>query len=116
MNSELNKDVGVEYCFLEFRFFPDQARLLRNSLEVHLTPKMLNFLCKLIRAEHAVVTRESLFNALWLGKVVSDESLAQVVSQCRRALGDSANQQRIIKTLPKIGFRFVPCLTVHMKN
>ena len=113
VNNELTFLTDKEYRFLEFRLLMDQARLLRHTVEVHLPPKVLLFLCVLVRAENAVVTREVLFQKLWQGKVVSDESLAQVVAQCRRALGDSANQQRIIKTLPKIGFRLVPGISVN---
>ena len=99
---------GREYQFLNFRLLPDQARLLKQGEDIPLSPKTFRFLCVLISAGNAVVSRESLFDILWEGRSVSDESLAQVVAQCRRALGDSASQQRVIKTLHKIGFRLVP--------
>ncbi|MEE2729799.1 MAG: winged helix-turn-helix domain-containing protein [Pseudomonadota bacterium] len=103
---------GKEYHFLNFQLLPDQARLLRQGVDVPLAPKTLHFLCLLIHAGNAVVSRDRLFDVLWEGRAVSDESLAQVVAQCRRALGDSAAQQKVIKTVPKLGFRFVPELRV----
>lgn len=99
---------GMEYHFLNFRLLPDQVRLLDRGKDVPLAPKTFHFLCVLIHAGNAVVTRDTLFGELWKGREVSDESLAQVVAQCRRALGDSASTQRVIKTVPKLGFRFVP--------
>ncbi len=103
---------GTEYHFLHFRLLPDQARLLHRDEEVPLAPKTFRFLCVLIGADNAVVARDTLFNLLWEGRAVSDESLAQVVAQCRRALGDSAARQVVIKTVPKLGFRFVPDVEV----
>lgn len=99
---------GVECRFLEFRFLPDQARLLRGKDEIDLSPKCFQFLSVLISASNAVVYREALFELLWNGRSVSDECLAQVVAQTRRTLDDSAARQRIVKTVPKLGYRFVP--------
>lgn len=103
---------GMEYHFLNFRLLPDQARLIHREEDVALAPKTFHFLCLLISAGNAVVSRDALFELLWQGRTVSDESLAQVVAQCRRAVGDSASTQNVIKTVPKLGFRFVPDVRV----
>ncbi|RLU04181.1 MAG: hypothetical protein D9N11_00405 [Ketobacter sp.] len=103
---------GMEYHFLNFRLLPDQARLICREQDIALAPKTFHFLCLLISAGNAVVSRDALFDVLWHGRAVSDESLAQVVAQCRRALGDSASTQNVIKTVPKLGFRFVPHIRV----
>ena len=99
---------GMEFGFLNFRLIPDQARLLRGECDVRLAPKTFDFLCLLVQRANAVVARDELMERLWQGRPASDESLAQVVSQCRRALGDSAARQFIIQTVPKRGFRLVP--------
>ncbi len=103
---------GIEYQFLEFRLLPDQVRLIRSGRDIPLAPKTFHFLCLLLNAGNAVVAREVLFEELWRGRPVSDESLAQVVAQCRRALGDSAARQQVIKTVPKRGYRLVPDVVV----
>jgi hypothetical protein len=55
-------------------------------------------------AEHAgrVVTKDELARAVWPDVTVSDESLAQCVSEIRRAIGDDG--QRIIRTVPRRGY------------
>ncbi len=57
--------------------------------------------------EHAghTVSREQLFEALWPGVVVSDDTLTQAVIKLRKALGDSARNARYIQTVPKRGYR-----------
>jgi|GEM_PF-1613496 len=103
---------GIEYYFKDFCLMPDQARLLKGEREIKMAPKIFQFLSMLVQAENSLVEREALFESLWQGRAVSDESLAQVVAQCRRALGDSASRQALVQTIPKRGFRFVPDIWV----
>src|SRR5262249_10873463 len=44
---------------------------------------------------------------VWQGRVVSDAALNSRISAARRAIGDDGNQQSLIRTLHKRGFRFV---------
>jgi DNA-binding winged helix-turn-helix (wHTH) protein len=44
---------------------------------------------------------------VWPGTFVGDRSLTQVIWMLRKTLGDSAESQEIIATLPKCGYRFV---------
>ena len=70
-----------------------QADLRRKSFEV------LRYL-----VEHAgrVVTKDEVMSAVWPDVTVGDESLAQCISEVRRAIGDQ--DQRIIKTVPRRGY------------
>jgi DNA-binding winged helix-turn-helix (wHTH) protein len=99
---------GIEYQFLNFRLLPQQALLYRADQVIHLAPKTFGLLSMLVASKNALITREYLIEALWQGRPASDESLARIVAQCRKALGDAATRQTIIQTLPKRGFRLVP--------
>src|SRR5262249_14945050 len=46
-------------------------------------------------------------DAIWQGRIVSEATLSSRISAARRALGDSGNDQSLIRTLRKRGFRFV---------
>jgi len=76
-----------------------------DDQEIALRPKSFEVLRYLVASGGRLVTKEELLNAVWRGVVVSDESLAQCVSEVRRAIGDQA--QAIIKTVPRRGYRFV---------
>ena len=54
-----------------------------------------------------IVGKDELFDAIWHGRIVSDATLNSRISAARRALGDSGNDQNLIRTLHKRGFRFV---------
>jgi transcriptional activator of cad operon len=53
----------------------------------------------------SVVTSEELLNEVWGRKIVSPHSLATVIGDLRRALGDDSRTQRYIQTIPKRGYR-----------
>jgi TolB-like protein len=53
------------------------------------------------------VSKDELIEAIWQGRIVSEAALSSRISAARRALGDSGNDQSLIRTLHKRGFRFV---------
>ena len=59
-----------------------------------------------------LVTREELRKALWPSDtfVDFDHSLNAAVNRLREALGDSADEPRLIETLPRRGYRFIGSL------
>jgi DNA-binding winged helix-turn-helix (wHTH) protein/Tfp pilus assembly protein PilF len=95
-----------------YRFGPfvvDRAsyRVLRGAHTVDLTPKLLDLLLHLVDHAGALVTKEELLDALWPGANVTDNALAQAVSELREALGDDAGTPEYIKTVARRGYRFI---------
>ena len=52
-------------------------------------------------------SRTALLEALWPGVVVSDEVLTNAVNKLRRAFGDDRANPKVIKTIPKAGYRLL---------
>ena len=61
----------------------------------------------LVEQRHRVVSKEELFERLWPGTTVVDATLMGCIQEIRRALADDARTPRFIKTLPKLGYRFM---------
>ena len=96
----------------QYRFGPfsvDRARyrVSRGADVLELTPKLLDLLIHLIDHAGSLVTKEQLLDALWPGANVTDNALAQAVSELREALGDDAATPRFIKTVTRRGYRFI---------
>ena len=70
-------------------------------------PKAFDLLAYLLDHRDRVVTKDELQDAIWPGVVVTEASLARSIMKARKAVGDDAHRQAIIKTLPKRGYRFV---------
>jgi DNA-binding winged helix-turn-helix (wHTH) protein/Flp pilus assembly protein TadD len=90
-------------------FFVDRAgyRVLRGSDAVDLTPKLLDLLLHLLERPGTLVTKEELLEALWPGANVTENALAQAMSELRQALGDEAGSPQFIKTVARRGYRFI---------
>jgi len=74
---------------------------------VRLEPQAFDLLEYLIRNRERVVSRDDLLAAIWGGRIVSDSAMATRINAARCAVGDTSKAQRLIKTVPRKGIRFV---------
>ncbi|WFU16028.1 winged helix-turn-helix domain-containing protein [Bradyrhizobium sp. CB3481] len=97
----------MRYFFEDCALDTDLRELRRGPDVVPTAPQVLDMLEYLIRSRDRVVSKDDLVNAIWNGRIVSDAALTTRLNAVRRAIGDSGEQQRLIKTFPRKGFRFV---------
>jgi TolB-like protein len=95
------------YRFEDLALDADRRELRRGTALVPIEPQAFDLLELLIRNRARVVSRNDLIEAIWAGRVVSEAALTTCVNAVRRAIGDSGEAQRLIKTLPRKGIRFV---------
>src|SRR6266404_4314469 len=97
----------LRYLFEDYAFDLDRRELHRGADVVSIAPQVFDLLDYLIRNRKRVVSKDDLFNVIWKGRVVTDVALTTRLNAARTAIGDSGCEQRLIKTLPRKGFRFV---------
>ena len=97
----------MRYLFEEYAFDTDRRELHRGGGVIPLAPQVFDLLYYLISNRERVVSKDELTKAIWQRRVVTDVALTTRVRVARRAIGDSGVQQRLIKTLPRKGWRFV---------
>jgi TolB-like protein len=97
----------VEFSFGEHVLDPDQRELRRGAELVALEPQVFDLLVYLLQNRDRVVSKEDLFAKIWGGRIVSESTFTSRVSAARRAVGDSGEAQRLIRTVPRKGLRFV---------
>ena len=102
----------MQYLFENYRLDTDRRELHRDADLVSLTPQVFDLLVYLIRNRDRVVTRQDLIAAIWGGRAVSESALTTRINAVRGAVGDSGKAQRLIKTLPRQGVRFVGAVRV----
>lgn len=89
------------------------ARLVRrDGADVHLPPKAFDLLLILVRNQPNAVPHDQLHATLWPGVHVSETSLPALVAQLRKALGDTPDEGRVIRTLARVGYAFIGDATV----
>lgn len=87
----------------EFHIDTSQNSLIHGSRKVYLGPlrtSLLHFLCKNV---NTVVTREDLAQHVW-GRLVTDHTINQHISQLRKSVGTLSIHGLNISTIPKRGY------------
>jgi len=97
----------VSVLFGDFSFDSSARALRRGDGSVHLSQKALELLDLLVRARPRALPRSELIECLWPDRAVSDSSLAKLVNELRRALGDDASAPRYVRTVHRFGLAFV---------
>jgi DNA-binding winged helix-turn-helix (wHTH) protein/TolB-like protein len=92
-----------------FDFDTATRELRREGILVRLQAQPAQVLAVLVEHAGEVVTREQLRSAVWGADtfVDFDRGLNFCVAQIRTALGDSAENPRFVRTIPKRGYQFV---------
>jgi DNA-binding winged helix-turn-helix (wHTH) protein len=97
----------VTFRFDRFTLDGDTRRLLLGSEEVHLSPKALHLLLVLVENRHRAVSRADLQKELWPSTYVLDTNLASLIKEIRRALGDTADTPKFVRTVHRFGYWFI---------
>jgi TolB-like protein len=97
----------LRYLFEDFALDTDCRELLRGVTSVPVEPQVFDLLVYLIRNRERVVSRDDLLASVWQGRIVSESALNTRIHMARSAVGDNGEDQRLIKTFPRKGIRFV---------
>ena len=95
------------YLFENCSLDSDRRELRRAGTLVAVEPQVFDVLHNLIRNREHVVSKNALLADVWKGRVVSDATLSSRINSARSAVGDNGEQQRLIRTVHRRGFRFV---------
>ena len=97
---------------MEFRFENHTLDVGRRELRrgadlIALEPQVFDLLVYLVENRDRVVSKDDLIAAVWGGRIISDSTLQSRINAVRKAVGDSGEQQRLIRTIARKGVRFV---------
>jgi TolB-like protein len=97
----------VQYAFEECVLDPERRELTRRSGAIAVGPQVFDLLVYLVQNRERAVSKDDLLGAVWGGRIVSDSTLTSHINAVRKAIGDSGEEQRLIRTIARKGFRFV---------
>jgi tetratricopeptide (TPR) repeat protein/DNA-binding winged helix-turn-helix (wHTH) protein len=84
-----------------------ERRVVRKGSDQLLRQKVFQVLLYLIDHRDRPVSKEELMASVWSGTAVTDDAVVQCIVDLRRALGDDARNPFFIRTIPKLGYRFI---------
>lgn len=104
--TEVSNEKSESYKFSNVVLDADRRELSMANEAVTVQPKAFELLLYLIRNRHRAVDKDELQDALWPRSIVTETALTRCVMKARRAVGDDADKQAIIKTVHGHGYRF----------
>lgn len=99
------------YQFGPFLLDPKERFFLRDGRQIDLTPKAFDILLLLVVHSGHTLTKDVMLRSVWPDTFVEEANLTNNISSLRRALGDDSESQQYIKTVPRVGYRFVAAVT-----
>src|SRR5712692_416532 len=85
----------------------DRRELRRGSEPIAVEPQVFDLLVYLVQNCDRVVSKDDLIASVWGGRIVSDSTLTSRINAARKAVGDSGEDQKLIRTIARKGLRFV---------
>ena len=104
------------FFFADHALDIDRRELRREGAAVDVEPQVLDLLIYLVRNRARVVSKDDLVASVWGGRIVSDATLTSRVYAARKAIGDSGQEQRLIRTIARKGLRFVGAVETHSEG
>lgn len=95
------------FVFEDFSLDADRRELRRKGNLLPLEPQVFDLLLYLVQNRDRVVSKDDVLAAVWDGRLVSESTLTSRMNSVRSANGDTGEQQRLVRTIPRKGFRFV---------
>ncbi len=102
----------VLFVFSEHTLDPERRELRRGPEAIAVEPQVFDLLLYLVRNRERVVSKDDLIGAVWGGRVVSDSTLTSRINAARKAVGDSGEEQKLIRTVARKGLRFVGAVQI----
>lgn len=97
----------MQYVFGDYILDPSRRELIRGSEVIAAGPQVFDLLQYLVEHREHVVSKDEMLQAVWHGRIVSESTVASHINAARKAIGDSGQEQRLIRTVARKGFRFV---------
>ena len=95
------------YTFQDCLLDVERRELRRQGDLVPVEPQVFDLLLYLLRSRTRVVSKDELIAVVWSGRIVSESTIGSRVNAARKAIGDTGQAQRLIRTAARKGYRFV---------
>lgn len=97
----------MQYCWDDYCLDRHGTLLTRGGEQIDISRRQLDCITHLIEERHRVVHYDELIQRVWGHENVTNHQLAQIVLSVRRVLGDNGRAQRLVRTMPGLGYRWI---------
>ena len=110
------EDLYVIYCFGRCELDVPRRELRSDGELRSIEPQVFDLLRFLVENRDRVVSRDEIFKSVWRGRIISDSGLGTRINAVRTAINDNGTEQRLLRTIRGIGFRFIGAVTERARH
>jgi len=97
----------LQFAFEDFVLDQERRELTLRGQVVAVGPQTFDLLLYLVSNRDCVVSKDDLLKAVWSGRIVSESTISSHINAVRKAIGDTGEEQRLVRTVARKGYRFV---------
>src|SRR6516162_532252 len=101
------REPEMRFVFEDYVLDTERRELRRGAALLSMEPQVFDLLEFVVRNRDRVVSKDDLLASVWGGRIVSESTIASRINAARRIIGDSGEEQRLIRTIIGKGVRFV---------
>lgn len=101
------REHGPIYRCEDIEIDPSLGCLKRGGTEQHLRQQSFHLLLYMIERSHRLISKDELIENFWQDAAVTDNAVVQCIKEIRTVLGDDPHEPRFIRTIYKLGYRFI---------
>ncbi|WP_150644580.1 winged helix-turn-helix domain-containing protein [Pseudomonas fluorescens] len=97
----------MQFVFEDYVLDQERRELTLCGQVVAVGPQVFDLLLQLVSNRDRVVSKDDLLQAVWSGRIVLESTITSHINAVRKAIGDTGEEQRLVRTVPRKGYRFV---------
>lgn len=97
----------LQFVFEDYVLDQQRRELALRGEVMTIGPQVFDLLLLLVSNRDRVISKDELLQTVWSGRVVSESTVASHINAVRKAIGDSGEAQRLLRTVARKGYRFV---------
>ncbi|WP_150768548.1 winged helix-turn-helix domain-containing tetratricopeptide repeat protein [Pseudomonas fluorescens] len=97
----------MPFAFEDYVLDQERRELTLRGQVVTVGPQVFDLLLLLVSQHERVVSKDDLLKAVWAGRIVSESTITSHINAVRKAIGDTGEEQRLVRTIARKGYRFV---------
>ncbi|AZO83471.1 CadC-family transcriptional regulator [Stutzerimonas stutzeri] len=97
----------MPFSFEDYVLDQERRELTLRGQVVAVGPQVFDLLLLFVNNPDRVVSKDELLKAVWGERIVSESTITSHINAVRKAIGDTGEEQRLVRTVARKGYRFV---------
>ena len=99
--------LNLPFAFEDYVLDQERRELTLHGQVVAVGPQVFDLLLLFVNNPDRVLSKDELLKSVWSGRIVSESTITSHINAVRKAIGDTGEEQRLVRTVARKGYRFV---------